>query len=127
VDDSFSVRRIQCVRNLNPQLQHFRKRQRLARNLVLQSRAVEELHRNEVLAVLFADVVNGANVRVIQCGGGLCFTSEAFQRSGVVEHLGRQEFQTYSTMEPCVLCLVDHTHPAAKFLEDAIVRDGLVD
>jgi hypothetical protein len=34
---------------------------------VLQGCAVEKLHRYEMVAVLFANVVNGADVRVIQC------------------------------------------------------------
>jgi hypothetical protein len=38
---------------------------------------------------------------------------EAFQGSGIVEHFGRQEFQTHGAKEPWVLGLVDHTHPAA--------------
>src|ERR1700694_378495 len=31
-------------------------------------------------------------------------------------------------MQPCVLSLIDHAHPAAtEFLDNAVVRDGLVD
>jgi hypothetical protein len=65
VDDSFGVRRIQRVGNFNPPLQHLLKRKRLAGNAVLQGLPVEKLHRDELLAVLLADVVDGANVRVI--------------------------------------------------------------
>ena len=65
MNDSFSVSRIKCVRNLKSQLQHLLKRQRLAGNDVLEGLAVEKLHRNELLPVLLADVVNGADVRVI--------------------------------------------------------------
>jgi hypothetical protein len=45
-----------------------------------------------------------------------------------VEHFGRQEFQSYRTMEPCVFGLVHNTHPTTtEFLDDAVVRDGLAD
>ena len=79
VDDSFGVRRIQCVRNLNPQLQHFLKRERLAGNAMLQRLPVEKLHRNERLTVVLADFVDGANVGMVQGGRSLCLTVEAAQ------------------------------------------------
>jgi len=65
VDDSFAVGRIECVRNLSSQLQHSLEGQRLAGHAVRQSLAIEKLHRDKLLAVLLADVVNGADVRVI--------------------------------------------------------------
>jgi hypothetical protein len=82
------------IRNLNRQFQRLVERKRLAGNTVLQCFAVEELHRNEVLAVLLADVMDGTDVGMIQCGRGLCFAAETFERSSVVEHFGRQEFQS---------------------------------
>ena len=122
VDDSFGVCRIECVRNLNPQLQHLLERQRLAGNAVLQRLAVEKLHRDELLAVLLADVVNGADVRVIQRRSRLRFAAEAFQRSGIVEHFVGQEFQRHRAMESRVLGLVNDTHPTTtELLEDAVV------
>jgi hypothetical protein len=83
---------------------------------MLQGFAVEELHRNEMLAFLLADVVNGADVRVIQCGCSLRFSAEPFQRSGVVEHFGGQEFQAHRTMEPGVFGFIDNTHPTTTEL-----------
>ena len=65
VDDSLSVGCSECIGNLNRQFQHLVQRKRFARNSVLQRFAVEKLHRNELLAVSLADVVDGADVRVI--------------------------------------------------------------
>jgi hypothetical protein len=76
VDNSFGVRRVERVRNLNPQLQHLLKRQRLARNAVLERGAFHEFHRNKGLAVVFADFVDGANVGMIQSGSSLPLTVE---------------------------------------------------
>src|ERR1700687_937153 len=52
--------------NLNRKFQRLVERKRLAGNVVLQGLAVEKLHGNEMLAALFADVVHGADVRVVQ-------------------------------------------------------------
>jgi hypothetical protein len=114
------------VCNLNCEFQHLVERKRLARNSVLQRCAVEKLHRNEMLTVLLAYVVNGADVRMIQCRSRLRFASEAFQGARIVEHFRRQEFQAHGAVEPCVLSFVDNTHTAAtELFDDAIVRDGL--
>ncbi|MGA9998599.1 MAG: hypothetical protein WBQ04_00625 [Candidatus Acidiferrales bacterium] len=66
VDDSFGVRCIQSVRNFNPQLQHLLKRERLATDAVLQRHPVQMLHGDKRLPVLLANLVDSANVRVIQ-------------------------------------------------------------
>ena len=65
MDDSLGVCCPERVGNLNCEFQYFVERKRLARNSVLQRCAVEELHRNELLVTPLANVVNGADVRVI--------------------------------------------------------------
>jgi hypothetical protein len=99
------------IGNLNRQLQHLVERKRLVGNEMLQGSAVEKLHCNELSPVLLPDVVNGADVGVIQRRSGLGFAAESFESSGVVEHFGRQEFQSHGAMEPCVLGFVDDTMP----------------
>src|SRR6266704_3983371 len=95
---------------------------------MLQRHAIQKLHRNKSLAILLPDVVNRANIRVIQCGCGLRLALETSQRLSVSGNLLRQELQCDETMQPRVLGLVHHTHPAAaKLLDDAVVRDGLTD
>ena len=46
---------------------------------MLQRLAVEKLHRNEGLAVVFADVVDGADIGMIEGGSSLRLTVEAAQ------------------------------------------------
>jgi len=41
--------------------------------------AVEKLHPNERLTVVFADFVDGANIWMVQGGSSLCLTVEAAQ------------------------------------------------
>jgi hypothetical protein len=47
---------------------------------------------NPELSVFFADLVNSADVRMIDCRRSLCLTLEASQRLGITCELRRQEF-----------------------------------
>ena len=99
-----------------------------ARDAMLQRHAVQKLHGDEGLAVLLADVVDGADVGMIQRGSGPGFAAEAVQGLRVAGDLVGQELEGDEAMQPRVLGLVDHTHTAAaELFHDAVVRDGLVD
>jgi hypothetical protein len=77
---------------------------------------------------LLPDLVDGADIGVVQCGCSLSFSLEASQRLGVSGYFFGQELQRDKSVEGYVLGLVDHTHAAtAQLLDDAVVRDGLVD
>src|SRR6266478_6282515 len=116
------------IGNLGRQFQYFGKPERFARNTVLQGFAVEELHRDELLTVLLTNVINCADVRVVQCRCGLRFATKAFQSSGIVKHFWRQELQRHGSMKPRVFRFVNNAHPAAaELLDDAVMRNGLSD
>jgi hypothetical protein len=51
--------------------------QRVPVHMMLERRAIEKFHGDESLAILLADVVNGADIGVVQRGGGLSFTLKA--------------------------------------------------
>ncbi len=69
--------RLERVRNLDSQRQNSLHRQRLARNFMLQRLALHEFHDDEGPAVLFADIVDRADIGMIQCGRGLRLTAKA--------------------------------------------------
>ena len=71
VDDPLPVRLVQRIRDLNSNLQCLIQRQRALLQPVGQRLALQVLHDQEVDPVLAADVVEGANVRVIEAGDGL--------------------------------------------------------
>ena len=73
VDDPRGVRRLQRVDDLEGKPQQYVYVERPVRDSMLQRRAVEELHDDERAAGMIADVVNGADVRVIQRGSGARF------------------------------------------------------
>ena len=65
MDDAGRMRSVERVRNLLGVIKKQINFQRLAAQPMLQSRAVQKLHHDERLPVLLADIVNGANIRMI--------------------------------------------------------------
>ena len=58
----------------------------------------------------------------------MSFTLEAAERLRIAGHFVRQEFQPNKTVQPGVLSLIDHTHPAAtEFFDNAVMRNCLFD
>jgi hypothetical protein len=80
------------------------------------------------MPILLADVVESADVGMIQCGCGLGFPLKAGQGLRVADDVFWQELEGDEAMQADVLRLVDHTHTASAYLlKDAVVRDGLAD
>ncbi len=128
MDDALGVRRIERIRDLNSDIDDLIERQRPAGNAMLQRHPIQELHGDEPLAIAFIDLMNGANVRVIQRRGSLRLALEASERLRILGHRIRKEFQRDEAMQLRVLGLIDNAHTtAAKFFDDAVVRYGLAD
>ena len=128
VNDPFGVRGLQTVGHLERHREDLVHPQPLPEDALLQRLALEQLHRNEVLPLMLVDVVDGADVRMIQGGGRLGLPLESLQRMAVLGQLFGQELQGDGALEPGVLGLVDDTHAAAaELLQDPVVRYGLAD
>jgi len=128
MNDSLVVGRTKCVRNLNPQFKYFPERKWLAGNAVLQRLPAEKLHRNEGLAVVFDDFIDGANIWMVQGGSSLCLTIETAQSLRIWREPVRKELQGNEAMELGILGLKNDAHTAAtEFLDDSVVGDGLAD
>ena len=94
VDNSLGT--VCCVERVGKSRWRVTKRRRrspaaLPRDAVVQRRAIEVLHRDEGSALVLAEVVDGANARVIEGRGGASFAAEAFQGLRVPRHFVRQE------------------------------------
>ena len=79
-------------------------------------------------ALHLADVVDGADIRMIQrrCRPG--FAAEALECREISRHVVGQELQGNKAAEKRVLGLVHDAHPAlAESLDDAVARDGCAD
>src|SRR5713101_5874925 len=95
-------------------------------NPVLQRQPIQKLHGDVGLLATLADVVNRADVGMVERGGGTSFTSETFQCLRVSGNVIRQELERHETTKLGVLGLVDDAHSAtAEPLDDAVARDGL--
>jgi hypothetical protein len=75
---------------------------------------------------VFANFIHRANGWMVECRGRLCFSLEAGQGLGVFDKRIRQKLQRNEAVKGYILCLLNHTHPAAtQFLDDAVMRNGL--
>ena len=69
VDDSLGVGGIQCIGDLDCQTEVTFDLDRLSCDAVLQRHSIQKLHHDERLATVFADLVNRADIGMIQGGG----------------------------------------------------------
>jgi hypothetical protein len=128
VDDARGVSRIQSVEYFHGDGAQRLHIERTIADALLQRRSVQKLHGDEGAPVLLADVVDRADVRVVQRGGGARVAPEARPRARIRGELGGQELERDKPLEPRVLRPVDNSHPAAAELShDAIVGHGPTD
>ncbi len=95
---------------------------------MLQRLPVDELHDNVGRSVFFANVIDRADVWMVEPRCSLRFTPKAFQRSGVFGGMLGQKLQGDRAMQTLVLCFVNDTHaPATELARDLVVGNGLTD
>ena len=95
---------------------------------MLERHAIQKLHGDEGLPVLLANVVNGADVGMIQSRGRLGFALKARQSLRILGDIVGKELQRDEAMQPRVFRLIDDTHAtAAQLLNDLIMGDGFTD
>ena len=126
MNDALGVSRVEGVGNLDP------KREQSVHSIgaiaddVLQRGSVEVLHDDERLAVLLADVVDRADIRMIERRRSLGFAAKPFERLPILSDVFREKFQRDKAVEARVLRFVNNTHAAAaQLLDDAVMRDNL--
>ena len=122
VNNASGVRRIERVGDLDAERQDRLHLHRAPRDQVFQRRAVEELHHEESLSPVLADVVDRADVRMIQRRCRLGLAPEALESLSVLRQILRQKLERDEAPQPGVLSLVDDTHPpAAELLDDPVM------
>ena len=107
------MRRLQCVRDLQSPVQQSGQGNGLVADSLAQGLPFEEFHHEEGLAIVFADVVNGANARMIQGGRGAGFALKTFERRRIFGEVGRQEFESDLAAETRVFGSKNLAHAAA--------------
>ncbi len=95
---------------------------------MFQGHPFEKLHRDKGVAILVANIVDGADVGMIESGGGLRLPSKSRQRLCISGHLVRQKLECDETVQPRVFGFVNHAHAAAaQFFQNPVVRYCLTD
>ncbi len=75
----------------------------------------------ELPVVGFADVVDGADIRMVQGRGRLGFLDESLFRRLVARQLGRKKLERGEAVEAGVPDLIDETHAASAEMGDDLV------
>src|SRR5208283_2861410 len=122
------MRRVQGIGDLDAEIEHRFDLHRPTSDPMLQGHAIQELHDDEWTLIVLADLINCADVGVVQRGSCTSFTSESFECLWVMGDIFGQEFQSDEASQVRVFSFIDDTHPAtAELVDDAVMRDGLSD
>jgi len=128
MDNTAAVRGIQGIGEFDGDIENSIEFQGLASDQVLQGYAVEKLHDDEGFSVLLADVVDGADVGMIESGGGLRFALEASKGLRIVGDVVGKKFEGDAAVKAGVFGFVNDSHAAAaQPLDDSVVGDGSAD
>ena len=126
MDDALCMRRVQSIRALDGVFQQRLKLKRLILNGAIELPPLQQLHHDEMTAIHFTDVVDGANIRVIESRGRTRFSLKPFQRLRVFLHSLWQEFQRDTPAKARVLRLIDDAHAArAQLVRDLVMEKKL--
>ena len=126
MDDAFGVGGVECVGDFNGEGNELIAGKRATADEMVERDAIEELHGDEGLALVLPDIVDGANVGMVESGRGLSFATETGQSLGIAGEFGGEKLEGDEAMQARVFGLVDDAHAAsAEFFGDAVVRDGI--
>ena len=116
VHDALFVRCFESLGDVYRDFEHAIDRKRAFLKQLFQRFAIQELHRDEGTATFFGDLVDGANVGMVQRGSCACFTPKALENRAIVGEAIRQELKRDEAPKKRVLCFVDHAHATAADL-----------
>jgi len=102
---------VQRVSDLDGMLQGLVERQGALLQSIGERVSFDVLHDHEIHAILAADVVERADVGMVQAGDGPGFTLETLLELGVVGEVRRRDLDGDRSVEAGVFGLVDLTHP----------------
>ena len=128
VNYALAMGRIERFGNLNSQPEHLFQFQRTARDQVLEGDAVQIFHDDVGLAVQLADVMDGADIWMVQRRCSLGLAAKAGQRLWIASNFFRKEFERNKPMQTGVFGLIDDTHAAAaELFNNFVVGNVLAD
>ena len=124
MDDAGAVCRIETVGDPDRDVHDLGHRQPVVQQVGVERLALEQLHGDERLAVLFADLVNRADVRMIERRRRPRLEPEALGRLRAALQIAWQELQRDVPAKRQILGLIDDAHAArTDAAQDPIVGD----
>src|SRR4029077_14253915 len=112
VNDTFRMSCVECISDLDAQIEHSFDLQRLAGDPVLERLALQHFHGNKASSIRFVNLVNRADVWVIQCGCSSGLALETVEGLGIVGEFVGKELQGDEAAELHVFSFVDDAHAA---------------
>ncbi len=122
MDDALAMRLVERVGNLGGNLQRLVERERPLLETRRERLAVEMRHDKVVRAIDMPDVVDAADVRMVQRGNGSCLLFESGAKIGIAGDVTGQDLDGDGAIEARVAGFVDLTHPARAQGADDLIR-----
>jgi hypothetical protein len=116
MNDSLLMRSDERIGNLDSHLEQLLEFHGFLVEALLEGLAFQLLHHDEGMAGVVLDVVNDADIGMIQLRSGTSFALEALQSLVVFDERVGKEFEGYAATESSILRLVDDSHAAASQL-----------
>jgi hypothetical protein len=110
MDNPVTVRRDQCVGELDTRIEDFVRREAGPSQLVPPCAAFNELINNKAPLTLLDKVIHGGDTWMAQGGSCAGFGSEPTAQLGVVSSIGRQNLQGNYTIQAGVIGAQNHPH-----------------
>src|ERR1700746_2326250 len=124
MNDSSGMCRVQSVSYLDAQIEYCLVLQRSAIDPVPERQPLQQFHGDEGSPFALINLINRADVRVVEGGRSFGFPLETAEGLCVVGEFVGQELQGDVATELEVFSFVDHTHaPAPDLAEDAVMGD----
>ena len=128
MDDARGVSGIERVGDLDTQREDVFGFQRTAGDTMFQRHPVQELHGDEGLTVRITDVVDGADVGMVQGRSRSRFALKSGNGLGMASNFRRQELERREPVQSDIFGLIDDTHAAAaELVDDVVMGEGLAD
>ena len=87
---------------------------------------MEQFANNVRRTLVDADVVDGDDVGMVQCGGGAGFQFKAAKMVGIGAGGGADQFEGNIASEPFIMCAKNFAHGSgADLFHDPVVTDNL--
>jgi hypothetical protein len=122
MSDSLAVGMVQAFGNLNRIADRQFKRQRALPETGSERFTFHQLHDEELLLVVSADVVQHADVRVVEAGDGFGFPLEPFAKARILCDVKVEDLQGDGPPQTSVARSVNFTHAACPEQRGHLVR-----